>query len=111
LFQFSGLIFRKDFYGVFELVMQRNGPKKRDKKRQEKSFFPQLFWQKVFDMYFPQKAFYGVFEVPLLRNAQKCQKKLKNKRRREVPTYLYTSLSEICFLRRLLVYSQVVLGS
>jgi hypothetical protein len=59
--------FRKYFYGVFGLLMQRNG-QKRDKKidgkrRKEKSFFSQLFRPKVFDM--------DVFELPLLRNAQK----------------------------------------
>jgi hypothetical protein len=59
--------FRKYFYGVFRLLVQRNG-QKRDKKidgkrRQEKSFFSQLFrWP---------KKFFGVFELPLLRNAHK----------------------------------------
>jgi hypothetical protein len=58
--------------------MQRNGQKRdkkiEGKKRQETDFFPlfsQLFWQKGFDMDFPQKGFCGVFELPLLRNAPK----------------------------------------
>jgi hypothetical protein len=68
--------FRKYFYGVFGFLMQRNTAKNAIKKidgkrRQEKSFFPQLFRPKVFGMDFPQKVFYGVFELPLLRNAQK----------------------------------------
>jgi hypothetical protein len=50
----------------------KNAIKKIDgKRRQEKSFFSQLFRPKVFDMGLPQKVFYGVFELPLLRNAQK----------------------------------------
>jgi hypothetical protein len=59
--------FRKYFYGVFGLLMQRNG-QKRDKKKsmgkdeRKKVFFSQLFRPKVFDMDFPQKVFYGVFE-------------------------------------------------
>jgi hypothetical protein len=66
--------FRKYFYGVFGLLMLRNG-QKRDKKksmgkdgRKKKS---QLFRPKVFDMDFSQKVFYGVFKLPLMRNAQK----------------------------------------
>ena len=76
--------FRKYFYGVFGLLMQRNG-QKRDKKKsmgkdeRKKVFFSQLFRPKVFDIDFPQKVFNGVFELPLLRNAQKRHKKnLKN---------------------------------
>jgi hypothetical protein len=67
--------------------MQRNG-QKRDKKKsmgkdeRKKVFFPQLFWPKVFDMYFPQKVFYGVFELPLLRNAQKRWVKTKGKKKK-----------------------------
>jgi hypothetical protein len=54
-------VFRKYFCGVFGLLVQRNG-QKRDKKfegkrRQEKSFFSQLFWPKGFDMGFT-KTFY-----------------------------------------------------
>jgi hypothetical protein len=86
--------FRKYLYGVFGLLMQRNG-QKRDKtkvdgkRRQEKSFFSQLFRPKVFDMYFPKKVFYGVFELPLLRNAQKRYKtNLKiQKKSTYLPTY------------------------
>jgi hypothetical protein len=69
--------FRKYFYGVFGLLIQRNG-EKRDKKTKSKGkydrkrlFFPQLFRPKVFDMDFPQKFFNGFFELLLLRNAQK----------------------------------------
>jgi hypothetical protein len=54
-------------YGVFELLIQRNGQKKSDKrtrkKPQENSFF--LF----------EQSFCGVFELPLLRNAQKHHKR------------------------------------
>jgi hypothetical protein len=68
--------FRKYLYGVFGLLMQRNGQKRDKKNRWEKTkgkkfFFSQLFRPKVFDMDFPKKDFYGVFELPLLRNAQK----------------------------------------
>jgi hypothetical protein len=79
--------FRKYFYGVFGLLMQRNG-QKRDKKKsmgkddRKKVFFCQLFRPEVFDMDFPQKVFCGVFELPLLRNTQKRHKKtskIKNK--------------------------------
>jgi hypothetical protein len=85
--------FRKYFYGVFGLLMQRNG-QKRDKKKsmgkdeRKKVFFSQLFRPKVFDMYFPQKVFYGVFELPLLRNAQKRHKKISKikKLKRYLPT-------------------------
>jgi hypothetical protein len=45
--------------------MQRNGKKK--------EVVSQLFWQKAFDMDFPQKLLNG--ELPLLRNAQKRHKK------------------------------------
>jgi hypothetical protein len=65
--RFSALIleetnYEKYFYGVFELLMQRNG-QKRDKKqieveKRQDFFFSQLFWQKVFDIDFPQ---WGVF--------------------------------------------------
>jgi hypothetical protein len=73
---------RKYVYGVFRLLMQRNG-QKRDKKKsmgkdeRKKVFFPQLFRPKIFDTYFPRKAFYGVFELPLLRNAQQRWVKTK----------------------------------
>jgi hypothetical protein len=49
--------------GVFELVMQRNGPKNAIKKSKQnndrKKKFPSFFVQKVFDMAFPnfQKVF------------------------------------------------------
>jgi hypothetical protein len=49
--------------------------KNEGKKRQEKGFFSQLFWQKVFDMDFHQQIFNGVFELPVLRNAQKRHQK------------------------------------
>jgi hypothetical protein len=59
--------------------MQRNG-QKRDKKiegeKRQNVFFPQVFWQKVFDMDFTQKLFSGVFELPRLRNAQKCHTRM-----------------------------------
>ncbi len=67
--------------------MQING-QKRDKQLKRKSkeknaskkvFRPQLFWQKAFDMDFPQKVFHGVFELPLLRNTQKRHKQIKIK--------------------------------
>jgi hypothetical protein len=54
--------------------MQRNGQKRDKTNRRTKA----LFWQKVFDMDFPQKVFWGVFEPVLLRNAQKRHKKVKN---------------------------------
>jgi hypothetical protein len=54
--------------GVFELLMQRNGPK-RDRKDQKQSD-----WKAVFDMHFPQRGLDGVFELPLLRNAQRLYK-------------------------------------
>jgi hypothetical protein len=54
--------FRKYFYGVFELLMQRNS-QKRDKKiegegEKRRNFCSsqlQLFWQIVFDMDFPKE--------------------------------------------------------
>ena len=64
-------------YGVFGLLMQRNGQKRDKKNRWEKTKGKkksQLFRPKVFDMDFPQKVFNGVFELPLLRNAQKRHK-------------------------------------
>jgi hypothetical protein len=72
--------FRKHFYGAFGLLIQRNGQKRYKKifdgkRRKEKSFFPQLFRPKAFDMDFSQKVFHGVFELPLMRNAQKRHKK------------------------------------
>jgi hypothetical protein len=84
--------FRKYFYGVFGLLMQRNG-QKRDKKKtmgkddRKKIFFSQVFRPKVFDMDFPQKVFYSVFELPLLRNAQKRHKQISKikKKNRKVP--------------------------
>jgi hypothetical protein len=57
--------FRKYFGGVFELLLllQRNGKKTRQTERSleieremRQDFFPQLFWQKVFDMDFPQQV-------------------------------------------------------
>jgi hypothetical protein len=77
--------FRKYFYGVFGLLMQRNS-QKRDKKNRwgkttgKKFFSPQLFRPKAFDMDFPQKVFFGVFELPLLRNAQKRHKRKLTKK-------------------------------
>jgi hypothetical protein len=65
--------------------MQRNSQKRDLKNRRKKNdikqaLFSRLFWQKVFDMDFPQKVFWGVFELPLflLGNAQKnAIKKIK----------------------------------
>jgi hypothetical protein len=64
--------FRKYFYGVFELVMQRNGQKTRFKKKRRGGttgifFSPSASWQKVSDMDFPKTGSCGVFELPLLR--------------------------------------------
>jgi hypothetical protein len=58
--------------GVFELLVQRNGQKRDKKNRRKKTtgLVSQLFWQKVFDMDFPQKVFDGVFELPWLRNTK-----------------------------------------
>jgi hypothetical protein len=56
-------------YGAFELIMQRDGPergKKIEGKERQEIIFSQLFWQKVFDMDFPQKVFSAVFELSLL---------------------------------------------
>jgi hypothetical protein len=71
--------FRKYFYGVFGLLLQRNG-QKRDKKNRWENMtggkkISQLFRPKVFDMDLPQKVCFGVFELLLLRNAQKRHKK------------------------------------
>jgi hypothetical protein len=85
-------IFRSDFgeycYGVFELVMQRNG-QKRDKKEieetqgQKKENKSSNILQKAFGMYFvmlKKKRVCGVFELPLLRNTQtRHQKKSRKK--------------------------------
>jgi hypothetical protein len=52
-----------------------------------KSYFFSTFWQKVFDMNFPQTVFNGLFELPLLRNAQKRhRKKITKKKVRYLPT-------------------------
>jgi hypothetical protein len=56
-------------YGVFGLLMQRNG-QKRDKTKsmgkdeRKKVFFSQLFRPKVFDMDFPQKVFVVFLNSP-----------------------------------------------
>jgi hypothetical protein len=67
--------FSKYLFGVFELLVQRNGQnadKNKSKGKNDRDFFlfSQLFWQKVFDMEFPQNTVYGVFELPFLRNTQ-----------------------------------------
>jgi hypothetical protein len=61
--------FRKYFYGVLGLLMQRNGKKTRLKKstgrttgKEKKN--PQLFWPKVFDMDFPQKVLMVLLNSP-----------------------------------------------
>jgi hypothetical protein len=61
--------FRKYFYGVFGLLMQRNGQKRDKKNRWEKMkgkkfFFSQLFRPKVFDMDFPKKFFMELLNSP-----------------------------------------------
>jgi hypothetical protein len=92
--RFSGLI-SDNIFVVFlgsscrETAKNAIEKKIEGKRRQEKSFFPQLFLPKVFDMdCFPQKVFCGVFELPLLRNAQKCHKKSqKGIKKKKVPTY------------------------
>jgi hypothetical protein len=76
------MILENIFYGVFGLLMQRNGQKRYKKKSmgkdgRKKVLFSQLFRPKVFDMDFSQKVFNGVFELPLMRNAQKRHKKKK----------------------------------
>jgi hypothetical protein len=91
--------FRKYFYGVFGLPMQRNGQnaiKKIDGKirKEKRFFFSQLFRPKAFDMDFLQKVLYGVFELPLLRNAQKRHKKI-NKIKIFKKRYLHTPFA-IC---------------
>jgi hypothetical protein len=77
--RFSGLVLENIFVvflGSSHRETAKNAIKKIEgKRRQEKSFFPQLFRPKAFDMDFPQKVFNGVFELPLLRNAQKRHKK------------------------------------
>jgi hypothetical protein len=83
ILRFLGSDVRKYFYGVFGLLMQRNGQKRDEKNRWEKTtgkkfFFLNFFRPKVFDMYFPKKVFNGVLELPLLRNAQKRHKKSQN---------------------------------
>jgi hypothetical protein len=90
--------FRKHFYGVFRLLMQRNGQKRDKKNRWEKTkgkkfVFSQLFRPKVFDMDFPQKDFYGVFELPLLRNAQKRHKNISKIKIKKKERYLLTPFS------------------
>jgi hypothetical protein len=80
--------FRKYLYGVFGLLMQRNGQKRDKTNRWEKTkgksfFFLNCFGQK-FLTWISQKVFYGAFQLPLLRNAQKRHKKKKKKK---VPTY------------------------
>jgi hypothetical protein len=73
--RFSGLVLENIFMvflGSSCRETAKNAIKEIDgKRRQEKSFFSQLFRPKVFDMDFPQKVFCGVFELPLLRKAQK----------------------------------------
>jgi hypothetical protein len=74
--RFSGLILENNFfYGVFGLLMQRNGQKTRLKKSMgkddRKKKILNFFGQKFLTWIFPKK-FCGVFELPLLGNAQKC---------------------------------------
>jgi hypothetical protein len=92
--------FRKCFYGVFGLLMQRNGQKGDKTKSMGKddriSFFSLNFFRpKVFDMYFPKKVFYGAFELPLLRNAQKRHNKKKKKKKKYLPTPFSGNLPDI----------------
>jgi hypothetical protein len=100
LFEIFRSDFRKYIYGVFGLLMQRNG-QKRDKKKsmgkdERKKKISQLFRPKVFDTDFPQKVFSGAFELPLLRNAQKRHKTpLKKKIERYVPTPFSGHLPDI----------------
>jgi hypothetical protein len=82
-------------YGIFALLMQRNG-QNRDKEKfmgkdDRKKVFVSLnfFGQKFLTYEFSQKVFYGVFELPLLRNAQKRHKnnlKALINEKRKVPT-------------------------
>jgi hypothetical protein len=81
-------IFTSDFENVFMAFLgfsyaekrAKNAIKKIEgKRRQEKSFFSQLFRQKAFDMDFPQFC-NGIFELPLLRNAQKLDSKTPPKK-------------------------------
>jgi hypothetical protein len=68
--------------------MAKNAIKKhRRENTTGKSYFFSTFWQKVFDMNFPQTVFNGVFELPLLRNAQKRHRKKVTKKKGKVPTY------------------------
>jgi hypothetical protein len=60
--------FRKYLYGVFGLLMLRNG-QKRDKKSKKKDdrkkvFFSTFFGKKVFDMDFPKKVFVVFLNSP-----------------------------------------------
>jgi hypothetical protein len=60
--------FRKYLYGVFGLLMQRNGQKRNKrndgKDDRKKVFFPQLFRPKASDMDFPQKVFVVFLNAP-----------------------------------------------
>jgi hypothetical protein len=81
--RFLNTIFLNDLKNTIKMLSKTN---RRGKTTDDRTFFPQLFWQKVFDMDFPQKAFNGVLEPPLLRNAPKRHKNPKK-------TYLPTSFS------------------
>jgi hypothetical protein len=77
---------RKNFYGVFGLLMQRNG-QKRDKKDpmgkdERKKKILNFFGQKFLTRISPKKCFM-VFELPLLRNAQKRWVKTKGKKKKK----------------------------
>jgi hypothetical protein len=84
-FAIFGSDFGKYFFGVFGLLMQRNG-QKRDKNKsmgkddRKKVFFSQLFRPKVFDMDFPQKVFYSAFELLLLRTHKNAMGKDERKK-------------------------------
>jgi hypothetical protein len=93
--------FRKYFYGVFGLLMLRNG-QKRDSflsmGKDDRIFFSlNFFGQKFLTWISPQKVFNGVFELPLLRNAQKRHKKnhKKLKKKKKGPSRL-PDLVAIC---------------
>jgi hypothetical protein len=68
------------FYGVFELLTQRNGQKNAIKNSKEKRTGKGTWICSNF--------FNPVFELPLLRNAQKKQKTKTKQNKQEVPTYL-----------------------